>query len=443
MKREIYTMLRIAAGLDYRGILSDIEKVNTPEGLYLFQQDSLKSLILHAYRYVAYYHRIFDEVGVVVNGEVNLSRFESIPILTKEIIRKYPQELISRDYRKRRWSHNSSGGSTGEPIHLMQDYTYRKWGDASFQYWYKSILGIDEARARKVVLWGSMRDLLTGKEDWKVRLANWASNTIFLNSFRMTEEEMKRYIRVINDYKPELVRGYATSLYELCRYARKSGMQLYTPRAVVSTADMLLPEMRTSIEDQFGTKVYNFYGSRETNNLAGECKNGLMHVLGFHNYVEVVNAQDKAVKEGEEGRIVVTNLHNYVMPLIRYEIGDMAKIGPMLCGCGSILPTLNGLEGRISDYFIKEDGTLVSPHAIINRLRQISRVQKFQIIQEDYESIRVVIVPNGEPQERDKMTFEKSIQNILSKDCKVTWDFVTDITQTPQGKHRYTRTSLR
>jgi phenylacetate-CoA ligase len=280
MKREIYTMLRIAAGLDYRGILSDIEKVNTPEGLYLFQQDSLKSLILHAYRYVAYYHRIFDEVGVVVNGEVNLSRFESIPILTKEIIRKYPQELISRDYRKRRWSHNSSGGSTGEPIHLMQDYTYRKWGDASFQYWYKSILGIDEARARKVVLWGSMRDLLTGKEDWKVRLANWASNTIFLNSFRMTEEEMKRYIRVINDYKPELVRGYATSLYELCRYARKSGMQLYTPRAVVSTADMLLPEMRTSIEDQFGTKVYNFYGSRETNNLAGECKNGLMHVLG-------------------------------------------------------------------------------------------------------------------------------------------------------------------
>ena len=101
--------------------------------------------------------------------------------------------------------------------------------------------------------------------------------------------------------------------------------------------------MRADIEEAFGTKVYNFYGSREVSNLAGECKKGLMHTFDFWNYLEVLDDNNQPVKEGEEGKVVVTNLVNYSMPLIRYEIGDLALRGPAQCTCGNnLIHTENG-----------------------------------------------------------------------------------------------------
>ena len=110
---------------------------------------------------------------------------------------------------------------------------------------------------------------------------------------------------------------------------QKRKKYLFThPKIVVSAAENLSDTMRNVIESNFGTKVYNFYGSREIGNLAGECKDGLLHSFLFWNYLEVLDKDNQPVREGEEGRVVVTNLYNYSMPLIRYEIGDMAILGP-------------------------------------------------------------------------------------------------------------------
>ena len=80
--------------------------------------------------------------------------------------------------------------------------------------------------------------------------------------------------------------------------------------------------MRQKIENIFGTKLYDFYGSREAACIAAECKYGLMHVFSFNNYVEILDNNDQPVEEGEEGKVIITNLHNYSMPLIRYEITE-------------------------------------------------------------------------------------------------------------------------
>jgi len=437
MKKMLRAAITRIRGVDFEREHQEIKNINTKEELLEFQEKYLKNLLLHSYQNVPYYHRIFKDIGILDNGTVDLSKFNEIPILTKEIMRAHHKELISKDYKTRKWYYNSSGGSTGEPTRFIQDDLYAKWGNAAFYYWYKNILGVNEPSVKKVILWGSERGIFEGGVGLKAKIINWLTNIIFLNSFRMTEEDMKRHIRIINSYKPELIRGYAGSLYELCRYAERKNMAIYTPKIVVSAAETLNNEMRKKIESVFGTKLYDYYGSRESNNLAGECEEGLMHVLIFHNYVEVLNNHNQLVKEGEEGRVIVTNLHNYSMPLIRYEIGDIAVLGPEKCRCGNVLPTLKKVTGRITDHFVKEDGTIISGSALTLTFNRKDWVEAFQIIQEDYKNVKILIIRKGDVNESEKIDIEGKIKFLLGQDCRIIWEFVHEIPKTQSGKYLY------
>ncbi|NIA12343.1 MAG: phenylacetate--CoA ligase family protein [Nitrospiraceae bacterium] len=442
MKKCIRDVISKVRGNNFDVEYSEIKSITDREGLLKFQEKYLTKLLLHAYKNVPYYHRIFEEVGVVRGDVVDLSKFDKIPILTKEIMRKHHKELISKDYTTRKWYYNSSGGSTGEPTRFIQDDLYAKWGRAAFYYWHKDIIGVDEASAKKVILWGSERDLFQGGMGWKTKIANWLTNTVFLNSFRMTEEDMENYIKTINSCKPDLIRGYAGSLYELCRYAERKNKAIHTPKIVVSSAETLSDEMREKIETIFGTKVYDYYGSRETNNLAGECERGLMHILAFHNYIEVLNNHNQPVKEGEEGRVIVTNLHNYSMLFIRYEIGDMAVLGPEKCKCGNVLPTLKKITGRITDHFVKEDGTVIHGEYFTHLFYLKDWVKAFQVIQEDYKRLKILAVTKDETNESEKKDIEDKIKLVMGKDCKIIWDFVDEIPRTESGKYLYTKSLI-
>jgi phenylacetate-CoA ligase len=420
----------------------DIVDISQKNALNRFIEQKRNELFLHAYEHNKYYHRIFKQIGLIQDGEVDPSRIPDIPILTKDIIRKKQHELISDDYHTRKWFYNSSGGSTGEPVRLMQDDVYLRWRNATNYYYYKNILGIEEPTAKKVLLWGSERDLFKGSVGFKAKIQNRLSNTIFLNSFRMTERDIERYINTINSFEPEIVRGYAGSLYALCQYAEKKKISLYTPKVVVSAAESLSDNMRETIQSSFGTKVYNFYGSREVSNLAGECKEGLMHPFMFWNYQEVLDNHDQPVKEGEEGRVIVTNLFNYSMPIIRYEIGDMAILGPGKCNCGLTLPTFREVTGRITDHFILNNGTTVPAEYFIHLLGVVcnkGEIEKFQVIQEDYDTIRILAVPKDEVSDHYRSNIDAKIRLVMGQGCKIKWDFVDDIPKTPSGKYLYTK----
>jgi phenylacetate-CoA ligase len=439
IKKHIRDIISKIRGNDFDREYFEIKRINNKDELLDFQEKYLKKLFLHAYKNCTYYHRIFKETGIISNGIVDLSKFNEIPILTKEIMREHHQELISKDYKTRKWYYNSSGGSTGEPIRFIQDALYSKWSAVTNHFYYNDILGINEASVKKIILWGSERDLFEGTIGLKSKIINWLTNTVFLNSFKMSENDMDHYIKTINSYKPDLIRGYAGSLYELCRYAERKNRNIYTPKILISAAETLRDEMREKIESVFGTKLYDYYGSREVNGMAGECKYGLMHVFMFMNYLEILGSNNQPVGEGEEGKIVVTNLHNYSMPLIRYEIGDMAVLGPEKCKCGNVLPTLKKVTGRITDHFVKEDGTIIHGEYFTHLFYLKDWVKTFQVIQEDYQKVRILVVAKGKVIESEKKDIEDKMKLVMGQDCHILWDFINEIPKTPQGKYLYTK----
>lgn len=420
-----------------------LEILNLSENtLNKYLEQKQNDLFLHAYMHNKYYNRIFNRIGLLRNGKVDHSRISDIPLLTKDIIRKNQQELISDDYQTRKWFYNSSGGSTGEPVRLIQDDFYLKWRNATNYYYYKNILGIEEPIAKKVLLWGSERDVFKGRIGLKAKIQNRLTNTVFLNSFRITEQDIEKYTHTINSFKPEILRGYAGSLYDLCRYAERKKLQLYTPEIIISTAESLSDRMRETIESNFGTKVYNFYGSREVSNLAGECKAGLMHPFMFWNYQEILDQRNQPVKEGEEGKVVVTNLFNYSMPIIRYEIGDMAILGPERCSCKNILRTIKKITGRVSDRFALKNGTTIHGEYFTHLFYLKDWVRKFQVVQEDYETIRIYLVPNQEINLNEKRTIDAQIRLIMGSHSKIVWNIVDDIPKTASGKYVYTKSMV-
>lgn len=446
MKNSLREIIDIAEGTNVKKEYQEIKNISNRNDLQKFQQKYLENLLLHTYHNVPYYKNIFDTIEIIQNEKVDVSRFHEIPILTKDLLRKHQEELISKDHEQRKWYYNFSGGSTGDPTKFMQDFLYKKWYSATNKYYYQDMLGINENKVRKVFLWGSPQDLFKGSIGPKNKIKNWFSNILFLNSFKMTETNMKSYIQSINAYKPELIRGYAGSLYELASFSEKNNLRIRSPKKIVCSAETLTTEMRSKIESVFGTKLYDFYGSRETASIAGECTDNLIHIFSFNNLLEILDQNNNQVREGEEGRVIITPLHNYSMPLIRYELGDTAILGSTNCSCGNILPCLQKISGRLEEQFIKKDGSIVIGYFFVHLVGVLLNkgyVKKFQVIQEDYDKIKIRAVINNVLPDPEKAEIEQKIRVAMGSDCKIEWEYLASIPKTASGKYLYTQSLVK
>lgn len=445
IKKLIIESLLHISKESYQKQYSELSKIKSSTELNAFREDNLKKIIMHAYKNVPYYHEIFDQIKLIKGGKFDLSQFNDIPLLTKEIIRKNNYKLVSKDLMNQNYFYNTTGGSTGEPMRFIQDKNYSKWGSATNYYYYKNILKVNEPKTvKKIILWGSEKDIFEGSIGSKARLINWLTNNIFLNTFKMTKLDFQEYIKIINSYKPYLIRGYAGSLYELSNYIYKNNLEIYSPKLIVSAAETLKSHMRNQIENVFHTNVYNFYGTREVSSIAGECNKGLLHIFNFWNYVEILNDKNEPVDVDEEGRVIVTNLFNYSMPFIRYEIGDLAILGPK-CSCGSFLPTLKEVTGRITDHFILEDGSIVPAEFFIHLIGVVCNkglIKKFQVIQKSYNSIEILYIPLNNFNVFEKNSIDDKIRVVMGKNCDIKWKIVDEIPKTKNGKYMYTKTLI-
>ncbi len=415
------------------------------------QKERLCSLLLHTHRNVPYYRELFNRLALAEpSGRIPPQAIEKIPVLDRETLRERYQDLQSDDLSQRQWYENFSGGSTGEPVRFIQDKTYDDWNNAA---WLLYNLWSGHRRAdRQVALWGSERDLfgIRGRpiDAAKDRIIEWLNNTVKLNAFRMTPERMRIYVDAINSHRPVQILAYAESIYELSRYIVREHLRIWSPRSVITSAGTLYPEMRRTIEDVFQTRVFNFYGSREVGGIACECENHIgLHVSTFTQYVEILKSDGSLAQPGETGEVVVTNLANYAMPLIRYRIGDTAAWAETPCSCGRGSPLLKNVSGRTTDTFVRRDGTVVLPETLIHLVGVVLKadwIRKFQIVQEDFDRVRLLIacrVSVSSPQERYRSEISEllaKIRVIMGEDCALQVDFVPDIPVHSSGKYRYT-----
>jgi len=409
----------------------------SPEELMELQNEKLQQLLRHSFENVPYYNRILSEAGVVKNERIILENFHRIPPLTKEVMRREGENLYSRDYKKRSWHFNSSGGSTGEPVQFIQDKIYDSWAFAG-RFLYNAWAG-KEVGEPELKLWGSERDILEGKDELTTRLRRWMFNTGIMNAYKMSEEDMRGHISRWNRVKPKQVWAYTDSMCKLSRFVEKEQLYVYSPNGIICTTAPLLTEAREHIQRTFGCKVFNQYGSREVGTVASECQaqEGL-HIFTPLQKLEILNAEGQPVKGEDIGEIIITNLDNYSMPLIRYRIGDTGCFSDKRCSCGRGLPLLKEVSGRVFAHFVKKDGSVIHAQFFVALLFFKTWVREFKIIQKDYDLIEILVALEEEPDKNDIDVITSKTKQVMGADCKVAFKFVDEISPTASGKYLYT-----
>lgn len=402
-----------------------------------YQLSKLKLLIDYARKKVPYYEDLFNKIKFSSRDIHCLEDINKIPLLTKQIVREKWGQLISRDFNKFKVKKGKTGGTTGAPVIVYKDENNRTFTWASYYRWYEW-MGVNYYDP-VVTFWGA-RTVLS--QTFKNKIYSWLKdslqNNITFNSFAMTDEKLSLYASIIKKNKPALIKGYLSALILFANFVKKNNLEFESLKSISSTSETLLPHNRQFLEEVFNVPAYDQYGCGEVSAISYECSahKGL-HVNMEHVIFEILDENNNCLLN-KTGRVIATDLDNYVMPFIRFENGDMAILSDEICSCGVNQPLIKSIEGRSIDTVILKDGRKVHGVFFTDILYELNiftdKIQRFQIYQETPGEIEFRIETKVKLEEPVKRRIEKAFKNFLSK---VDIREMSNLPLDESGKFRY------
>lgn len=387
-KYAVYYPVTLFNGIN---ILKYIDKLNgsqkcSGEELKKIQLTKLNMLIKHSQIYVPYYNECTQ-----VNTIEDIYDLKKLPLINKKEIRENISKFRTSQCCKRLIS-KTTGGSTGAPVTVLKTNvamaqelaaTWRGYGWAG--------IDIGDKQAR---FWGVPHDRVS---KIKAQLIDFMCNRYRFSAFNFTGIDLLRYHKILQKYKPKYFYGYVSMIIQYAEFLIKN--RLNTPSllsCIITTSEVLTYKDRTLLQEVFKCPVYNEYGCGEIGTIAHECECGSLHVNDENIILEILDENQNPVKKGEYGEIVVTELNNYAMPLIRYRIGDYGCIGVEPCKCGRKLTLLKEIKGREYDFLINKEGKKFHGEFFLYIIEDIKKedgvINGVQFVQKKIEKLEINIV---------------------------------------------------
>jgi len=360
-----------------------------PEQLQRQQLLQLSAVVDHARRTVPYYR---DRFRGLPQGPVAL---QALPLLARRAIQDAGHGLRSTAIPPQFGGthENRTSGATGEPVSVQ-----RTMLDGLL--WQANTLRDHAWHGRDPLLkLAAIRAVAPGTADppGGVEAPNWGPASAALGrtgpaALLTLDADVAVQAGWIRRQAPGYLLTYPSNLAALLVHFGQRGERLPSLRAVLTVGETVSPELRTSCREVLGVEIQDVYSSQELGYIALQCPaSGLYHVMAESVLVEVLDASGKPCATGETGRLVVSSLHNYATPLIRYELRDHATVGGP-CACGRTLPTLARIAGRERNMVKLPDGSTHWPLVGFQRFRDIAPLRQYQLIQHSLEEIEVRLV---------------------------------------------------
>lgn len=399
-----------------------------------YQEYRLRKLVNHAYRTTQFYRNSFDGAGVKPEDIHNVSDITKLPVVTKRDIREGLDSFLSNDFDVEELVEAKTGGSTGVALKLYFDKKCQKLRNGAQAY--ADTFAGWKPGSRFAAIWGNPP---VRKTVWSKLRSHLLDRCIYLDTMNISEKTVKDFVKTYERVRPEIVFGHAHSIYTLSCYIESMNISVSPPSGIVTTSMMLLSRERDKIEKVFGSRVTNRYGCEEVGLIAVECdKEKSFHINSSHVIVEIVDENGLQVAPGGVGRIVVTDLNNYGMPLIRYCVEDMGRLGVELCGCGMKSPLLMSLEGRTADFLVKRNGERVSGVSLVERtLTKIPGLEQMQIVQESLYDIRLNVVRSQDFGSEEERELTDEFRLIFGDEVNLKIIEMPCIPQEKSGKFRF------
>ena len=415
--------------------LRELQQVqwSSPGELAARQERRLIDILRYAHDHSPYYRDALR--GLSTLRTENASAYlENVSLLTKHQLRTRDDALRAVP-PPRRVRSKTTGGSTGQAVTVLKDgpAIAREMAASWLGYgWYGVHVG-----ARGVRFWGSPHSM---SRKLRFIAADLAMNRLRFSAFAFTDRDLEEYWQQCVRFQPRYLYGYVSMLDEFARFVQASGRDGASIglRAVITTSEVLSDAQRQRLRDVFGVPVQNEYGCGEVGPIAYECEQQHLHVMSENIFVEVLTPENRRAGVGESGEIVVTDLNNRAMPLIRYALGDNAVWGDQ-CGCGRGFQVLQRIWGRAYDFVQTPSGRRFHGEFFMYYFEELrsqgEKIDGFQVVQRAPDHLLVRLVVPGETKEELDASIARELGRRLG-DLEVSTVRVPVIERAPSGKMR-------
>ena len=392
-----------------------------PERLRAHQEAQLEELLRHACAHVPYYRERLGDIPPPL---------ERIPLLTRRALMENFEALKSRQVPP---THGAvaelrTSGSTGAPVRVLKtQLSQLLWNALTLREhrWHRRELGGKLAAIRLAVgegdtpSWG-------GATDGTVRTGPGAA----FNPGRDVREQLEW----LEQQRPQYLLTYPSNVQALAELSLARGTGLPGLREVRTFGESLPPGLRGLVREAWGVPVVDVYSANEVGYIALQCPSGEgYHVQSENLLAEILDERGRPCAPGEVGRVVVTDLHNFAMPLLRYEIGDYAEVAPP-CACGRGLPALARIAGRVRNMLLTADGKRFWPLLNSRKLRDIAPVLQHQVVQKDFDLIELRLVSAAPLDARQEAEVRALVLSGMPQGMRLVFAYCDDIERGPGGK---------
>ncbi|GAK56884.1 CapK related-protein [Candidatus Vecturithrix granuli] len=390
------------------------------------QQKKLHKLLHHAYTNVPYYRQLFDSVGVKPGDIQTVSDLSVLPITTKSTLRELPlNQITAQNIDLKTCIKDRTSGSTGMPLNFFftrDDMDIRSPVEIRMlaSVGYKatdSTLAIIDDRHLGTTYWFQRLGILRRE---------------YISILSPVEEHIKR----IQTMKPDIIWTLTSNIVLIASRMQADNIRVTRPKAIYTIGEFLDPNRRRLIASVFGVAPLDQYSSTECGGIAWECSAR----MGYHINIDTVVVEcinnGKHVQSGESGELIVTNLHSYAMPFIRYSVGDRGILSDKMCSCGRNLPLMMAIEGRSVDFIVLENGKRISPYLLTCAIEDIPGIVRYQIIQEAAKQITVNFIKGDGFSPETLRKIQTQCQGVVGKDVEIKPVVVESLVHDKSGKFR-------
>ena len=400
------------------------------EELDKLQQERLRKLLSFANEKLPFYKGITLDLNNDPREEI-----KKFPVMRKDIIKANIDGLVSQD--KSTLIREASSGSSG-----IQGVVYLNKDAQSVQ------------RSIQILWWewagykmGNklLQTGITPNRRFIKAIKDKVFRTHYISAYNLDTKDVINTLKDCEMHPRKHFMGYASSLFVYAQAAKDNNINDIRFDSVVSWGDKLFPHFRELIEKQFHTRVQDTYACTEGCMMAAQCDKLTYHIFTPQVFIEILDDDGNRVPNGQMGKVVVTRLDNYAMPLIRYYLGDLAILedDPKDCSCGRHLPQLKKVIGRDTDIVKTRSGKFMVVHAFTGIFEHVPEIKQFRVIQHDLDSIDIECIPDNGYSETVLNAVRKKIHDYLHEEFPVNFTEVDVIPPTKSGKPQIIQSFLK
>jgi phenylacetate-CoA ligase len=409
-----------------------------PDVLLDAQLQQLRLLLRHAAATVPWQRLRFTSCGFDPGAAFSLDEFRHIPVMTRRDVQSADTELLSVQPLP---SHGQvfdrhTSGSTGTPVRFRSN-------DLKQVFWHAFTLR-DHLWHRRDLSGKFAAIRIAGEEgnhpSWGLSAgAAFTTGPGVQLSIRAGLDDQIRWLQA---EQPNYLLSYPSNLLALAQLSIERGIALPFLHEVLTFGEMLSEECRATLATAWGARVSDMYSAQEVGYIALQCPDSThYHVQAEGVLVEVLDELAVPCGPGEAGRVVVTDLHNFAMPFIRYDIGDFATAGAP-CACGRGLPVLHAIAGRVRNMLVLPNGQRRFPRIGASALASVAPIRQYQFVQIAPDCIEVRLVVSRSLDSDTEARITQVLHAKLGYPFRVRFAYCESIPRDPLGKFEDFRSEI-